>query len=197
MEISELDAVSLAEALRAGDEKAATLVLEAIYPLVLRIVRNHLPRRMEEEDLIQDVLLKVLTRIDQYRGVAPFHHWVSRIALSTCLDALRKEKRRPELRWSELTQDEKVVLEELVSPREYEGGPAHLAAARELAERLLEALSPQDRIIVRMMDMEGASTAEVAALLGWGISKVKVRASRARKKLRALLVKLGEEVDTQ
>jgi RNA polymerase sigma-70 factor (ECF subfamily) len=195
MEISPGEVTALARSLQAGDEKAATFVLQAVYPLVIRIVRNHLPRRMAEEDLVQEVLLKILQRIHQYRGPAPFHHWVSRVTLSTCLDALRKEKRRPELRWSELTEDERVVVEELISPRGDGGGPATEAAARELAERLLQSLSPEDRVVIQMLDMEGATVAEVAEMLGWGISRVKVRASRARKRLRGLLARLGEGVN--
>jgi RNA polymerase sigma-70 factor (ECF subfamily) len=168
--------------------------VEHYYPLVIRIVRNHLPRRSAEEDLAQEIFLKMFTRLDQYRREVPFAHWLSRVALTTCLDALRAQKRRPEVRWADLSEDEAEALERCglepgESPSAHEDPHAGLAA-RELVWKLLETLKPQDRQILTLLDLEGRSVAEISTVTGLSHSLVKVRAFRARQKLRAQLVTL-------
>jgi RNA polymerase sigma-70 factor (ECF subfamily) len=166
-----------------GCQDSARLLVEQLYPLVLRIVRSHLPRRSAEEDLCQEVFMKTFSRIEQWRGQMPFAHWVSRVAVTTCLDALRWQKRRPELRWSDLSETEAQVLDNVLhDERDTSTGDA--LGARELAHKLLATLKPADRLVLTMMDMEGRSVAEVQAATGWSATLVKVRAFRARRKLR-------------
>ena len=62
-----------------------------LHPLVMKIVRSHRARRMEEEDLAQMIYTKVFTRLEQYEGKVPFTHWVSRVAVNTCLSAIKAE----------------------------------------------------------------------------------------------------------
>ncbi len=60
-------------------------------------------------------------------------------------------------------------------------------AARELVESLLAGLAPQDRLVLTLLDLEQRSTAEIAALTGWSRARVKVRAFRARLRLRTVV----------
>src|SRR3954468_5844606 len=100
---------------RQREQQAARELVEHLYPLVIRIVRSHLPRRVPEEDLAQEVFMKMFTRIDQYKGEVPFTHWVSRIAVTTCIDHLRAQKRRPEFRWADLSENEADVLDAVMT----------------------------------------------------------------------------------
>jgi RNA polymerase sigma-70 factor, ECF subfamily len=166
-----------------GCQDSARTLVEQLFPMVLRIVRAHLPRRSSEEDLCQEVFMKTFARIEQWRGQLPFAHWVSRVAVTTCLDALRWQKRRPELRWADLSETEAEVLDNLLhDERDTMSGDA--VGARELAHKLLATLKPADRLVLTMMDMEGRSVADVQAATGWSATLVKVRAFRARRKLR-------------
>jgi len=167
----------------ARDEEAARQLVEGLHPIVIRIVRRHLPRRSSEEDLAQEVFMKMFARIEQWRAEMPFDHWVSRVAVTTCLDALRHQKRRPELRWSDLSETEAEVLENVMHD-ESETTSGDAVAARDLAHKLLQTLNPADRLVLTMMDMEGRSVADVQAATGWSGTLVKVRAFRARRKLR-------------
>ena len=118
--------------------------------------------------------------------------WLTRIATNTCLNIIRAAGRRPELVTAELSENETEWLEKKVS----EGSTGHQrdvedrVIAADLAERLLEGLSPEDRLALTMIDGEQASVSEVAEMTGWSESKVKVRAFRARKKAREALEKL-------
>ncbi len=67
------------------------------------------------------------------------------------------------------------------------------ASARELAGKMLDALSAEDRVIVQMIDMEQQSVADVARLTGRSPTGVKVRAFRARRKLRKLFERLADQ----
>jgi RNA polymerase sigma-70 factor (ECF subfamily) len=174
---------------RRRDEAAARALIDRLFPLVQKIVRSHLPWRTSEEDLVQTVFMKVFTHLDQYEGRVPVEHWVSRIAVNTCLSALKAEKARPELRWADLSEEGQAVVECLVSGTETDGG-TQAFAARDLVRELLARLKPADRLVLTWLHLEERSVAEVKALTGWSEALVKVRAFRARRKLRKLLSKL-------
>ena len=187
-----LDMADCLERVRQADEEAARALVCELYPLVMKIVRSHLPRRTDEEDLAQMVFAKIFAHLRQYSGAVPFEHWVSRVAVNTCLNQLRAEKCRPELRWADLNQDEAETLEK-VAARAKEPDPFEQLAARELAHKMLETLSPKDRLILTMLDLEERSVGEIRELTGWNASLIKVRAFRARKKLRKQFAKILKE----
>jgi RNA polymerase sigma-70 factor (ECF subfamily) len=188
-----LDLGACVQLVRQGDEEAARALTAQLYPLVMAIVRGHLPRRSGEEDLAQMVFVKVFAKLDQFSGTVPLTHWVSRIAVNTCLNALQAERIRPELRWADLSEDEEQVIASLATKDE-ELEPGHQLAARDLVERLLEQLNPEDRLVLTLLHMEGRSVQEIRRLTNWNVSLIKVRAFRARHKLRKHLAALLKEV---
>lgn len=187
MRTEESDLSPLLVRVREQDEDAARALVERLYPLVIRIVRAHLPRRTAAEDLAQEVFGKLFARLHQYaaRADVPFDHWVSRLAVRTCLDALRAERRRPEWRWSDLPEAEAAWVEFMLAG---EAAPPETdaASAREVVEKLLAQLPADDRLVLTLLDLEQRSVKEIAQLTGWSGTRVKVRAFRARRKLRAL-----------
>ena len=184
-EAAPFDLPGCLQRVREQDQAAARQLVEHLYPLVIRIVRSHLPRRVAEEDLAQEVFLKMFSRLHQYQGNVPFPHWVSRIAVTTCIDHLRAQKRRPELRWADLSETEAEVLDNVLT-NEQEPKPNDALAAHELVDKLLGELKPDDQLVIRLLDLEEKSVAEIAELTGWGQSMIKVRAFRARRKLQKL-----------
>jgi RNA polymerase sigma factor (sigma-70 family) len=183
------DLVGCLERVRRRDQVAARQLVEHLHPLVSRIVRSHLPRRVAEEDLAQDIFLKMFTRLEQYQGHVPFPHWVSRIAVTTCIDQLRAQKRRPEFRWADLSENEAEVLDNVLTD-ERDVLPGDALAARELVQKLLAQLKPDDRLVIQLLDLEQKTIAEISALTGWNQTLVKVRAFRARRKLQKLFQEL-------
>jgi RNA polymerase sigma factor (sigma-70 family) len=188
----EIDVPDCLRRWRAGDEAGAEALIEHLYPVILRIVRTHLPRRDHEEDLVQEILMKTFSRLHQYKADAPLSHWVSRLALTTCLDRLRAQKIRPEIRWSDLTPEEGELLQRAtLASRTRDAGEA--IQARDLVEKLLSGLSPEERSLILMVDLEGRSLEEISERTGWGLSKVKMRLFRIRGQLRRMLTKLKEQ----
>lgn len=183
------DLAGCLERVRAQDQTAARELVEHLYPLVIRIVRARLPRRAAEEDLAQDIFLKMFSRLDQYQGNVPFTHWVSRIAVTTCIDQLRMQQRRPEFRWADLSENEAEVLDAVLTYDRAQA-PDDALAAHELVHKLLAQLKPEDQMVLQLLDLEQKTIAEICDLTGWNSSLVKVRAFRARRKLQKLFTEL-------
>lgn len=184
-----LDVPECVARVRQGDETAATELLAHLHPLVLKLVRSHLPRRTSEEDMVQAVFVKIFTRLSQFSGTVPLEHWVSRIAVNTCIHQISKERVRPEIRYADLSEEEEQVVQTLASSAE-DLSPSHSIASHELVTKLLETLSAPDRLVITLMHLEGRTVEEVRRITGWNKSLIKVRAFRARRKLRKHLDQL-------
>jgi RNA polymerase sigma-70 factor (ECF subfamily) len=177
------DVAACVQRVRRRDEDAARALFRHLYPLVARLVRSHLPRRTSQEDLVQTVFMKIFASLDQFSGTVPLEHWVSRIAINTCLNQLAAEKARPELRWADLSEEQTEALEAVtVGPEALD--PLQNLAAREIVEKLLAQLAPADRLVLTLLHLEGRSVDEVRQITGWTVPVIKVRAFRARRKLR-------------
>jgi RNA polymerase sigma-70 factor (ECF subfamily) len=188
----EFDAAALVAAARQDDETAARELVRRLYPLVAKLVHSHRPLRTAEEDLCQMIFIKVFQKLDQFSGKVPLEHWVSRIAVNTCLNQIQSEKVRPEFRHADLSDEEVAVVHNLAATTD-ELGPDRSFAARDLVERLLTVLKPVERLVIDLLYLQQRSVAEISGLTGWGASLVKVRAFRARKKMREQLEKFTAE----
>jgi RNA polymerase sigma factor (sigma-70 family) len=188
------DAIDVDSCLRRwkqGDEAAAEELIRHLFPVISRIVRTHLPRRDDEKDLVQEILMKTFSKLHQFKGDAPLSHWVSRLAVTTCLDRLRAQKIRPEIRRADLTPEDSDVFEAAwLTGSSPDAGDA--IAARDLVDKLLASLSPEDRSLILMVDLEGRSLQEISEYTGWSISKIKMRLFRVRPQLRQMIHKLEE-----
>jgi RNA polymerase sigma-70 factor, ECF subfamily len=178
----------VAGALRHEDDAARELV-RRLYPLVAKLVRAHRPRHTSEEDLAQMILIKVFQNLSQFSGKVPLEHWVSRIAVNTCLNQIAAEKARPELRRADLTEEEEAVVENLAASQE-ELAPDKRLAARQLVEHLLGLLKPAERLVIDLLYLQQRSVAEVQKITGWSASRIKVSAFRARLKMKKQLAKI-------
>jgi RNA polymerase sigma-70 factor (ECF subfamily) len=189
----DLDVADCLARVRGQDQDAARSLVERLYPAVIRIVRANLPRRAAEEDLAQDIFVKMFEKLEQFQGEVPLEHWVSRIAVNHCLNAIRAQKLRPEWRMADLSEEQAAALEAATSDVEQDPHPAHLMGARELVEKLLEALSPADRLLIRMLEIDGFSIDQVGKTTGWSGTHIRVRAFRARRRLNQRFKKLQRE----
>ena len=172
-----------------GDENAARELLRHYHSFVLRLVRSHLPRRMSEEDLTQMIFIKIFQKLDTYAGKVPLQHWISRIAVNTCLNELRSEKRRPEWRLADFDEKTSAAIERLARTETDLATADDERAARELLARMLTQLSPEDRLLVTLLHLEERSIEEIHLLTGWSRAAIKVRAFRARAKMKKMLGK--------
>ncbi len=172
-----------------SDEGAARELLRHFHPFVLKLVRSHLPRRMSEEDLTQMIFIKIFQNLDKYSGKVPLEHWISRVAVNTCLNELRAEKRRPEWRLADFDEQTSAAIEQLSRAETDLASPDDARLAKELLHDLMGRLSPDDRLLVTLLHLEERSVEEIHHLTGWSRATIKVRAFRAREKMKKMLKK--------
>ncbi len=175
-----------------GDEAAGDRVVEILYPLVSRIVRNHVRRSADHEDVAQEVFIKIFLKLEQFKGAHPFEHWVSRIAVTTCYDWLRKRKARPLVSYSDLSEAERKIITRTLKTEDAGQSGSRRELFSGLLDKLISSLKPREQIVIRLLDLEELSVKEVTELTGWGASKVKVTAMRARRKLADQLQRLEQ-----
>ena len=180
----------LVAAVLENDEAAARELVHKLYPLVAKLVRCHRPARTAEEDLCQMIFIKILQNLPQFSGTVPLEHWVSRIAINTCLNQIQAEKARPELREADLSEEQAAVVRNLAATAE-ELAPDQSFASRQLVEHLMNALRPAERLVIDLLYLQQKSVDEIRRVTGWSGALVKVRAFRARQKMKQLLANMS------
>ena len=136
------------------------------------------------------IFIKIFKKLPQFSGKVPLEHWVSRVAVNTCLSQIAAEKVRPELRHADLSEEEEAVVQNLAVSSE-ELAPDQALASRQLVEHLLELLKPVERLIIDLLYLQGRSIEEIHKITGMGVAAIKVRAFRARQKMKAQLERIG------
>jgi RNA polymerase sigma-70 factor (ECF subfamily) len=184
-----------------GDESAFAEIVRRYSPRVFSVASRFFRQRSVVEEAAQEVFLKAYTQLGSFEGRGSFEGWLTRIATNTCLNMVRSSKRRPEFTVSDLTEDEQGWLEQQSASDGFkQPSVENSVVAADLADRLLGVLPLEDQQALLMIDGEEASIKEVAEATGWSESKVKVRAFRARRKLREAMEKLldhkGKKVDS-
>src|SRR6202035_4743444 len=154
-----------------GDQDAFGALVRGQQDRVFRMLGRFFRRPEEVEEVAQETFLRAWTKLGTYRAQAPFEHWLTRICLRCAYDRLRRRT---------------VATEPLPEERTLAAGSADPDARLEV-ERLLATLPADDRFLLTLLEGEGWSVAEIAQRLGWTRVNVKVRAHRARRRLRRIL----------
>jgi len=185
VEVEHASDIDLARQAGSGDELAFEEIVRRYGPRVFRIAGRFFRQRSAVEEISQEVFLRAYTQLGTYEGRGSFEGWISRIATNTCLNEIRKAKRHPEFYAADLTDDEENWLEtrlagSSLSDDYFERG----IIAADLADKVLGSIAPEDRMILIMLDGEDLPVKDVCEMTGWSQSKVKIRAMRARRKVR-------------
>ena len=179
----------IAEVLEGSAESFEPLVVK-YQSRIFALARRYARREDEVEDIVQTVFLKAYSKLSSYRGDAPFEHWLMRTATYTCYDFLRKHQRNREWNASDLSEEENDWFENI---GEESTAETNREAASTLVNKLLEGLKPEDRHIITLLELEHQTVKEIAELTGLSESNVKVKAHRAREKMRSALARIAPE----
>ncbi len=176
----------MVERVRAGDTGVFATLVRRHQRQVFAILGKYERDAHLVEDLAQETFLKAWRNLGQYVGEAPFEHWLSRITVNVALDHVRYQVRRIKaVGFAELGED---ALDWLNT------GPDHPAqnqrCAREILDLVFAEMSAGDRLVVTMQSIEGHSIEEICRCTGWSSTSVRVRAHRARHRMRAILLRL-------
>ena len=172
----------------AGDINAFGFLVQKYQGHILSVVGNHVPHNQTEE-VAHDVFVKAYQSLLTFKFKGGFKQWLSAIAVRTCYDFWRKEYRSREIPMSSCSEEDRSCLERVMANQlnqiTFEKN-LHKETI-ELLGRALDRLSPENRMVLEMVYLEGISIKEAADLLGWSVANVKIRLFRSRKKLRQIL----------
>lgn len=161
---------------RAGDRAAFEQVYRwferPVFTLALRICGD----REEASEVLQETMLKVITRIGDFRGGSPFWGWLRQVAVNEALMRLRRGRHRRD----ELAIDDHEPADDMALPP-----PA--AADVALLQRALAALPANTRSVLWLYHAEGYTHEEIAALMQRTVSFSKSQLARGTRRLRANL----------
>jgi RNA polymerase sigma-70 factor (ECF subfamily) len=155
---------------------------------VARIVSRHVPADRVEE-VAHDTFVRAYTGLAGYSVAVPFVHWLSAIAVRACYDFWRATTRSA-TPVSALTEDHDAWLDRILAADSEAKFQEEIGRreAREVLRWALSRLSPENRMVLTLVYLEGYSVREAARLLGWSVVNVKVRAYRAKQALRRLFL---------
>jgi len=167
-----------------GEREAFGFLVERYQRRVVAHVSHLVRRREDVEDIAQEVFLKAFRAIRTYNFRSSFAAWLSRVTVNHCYDYLRRERAsRITPDWQANQGVENGPDRRLEMAEEKSLNPEQQAAVRDLAGKLLERASPDDRIVLGLKELEGMSVEEMAEILDLNVSTVKVRLHRARKRM--------------
>jgi RNA polymerase sigma-70 factor (ECF subfamily) len=171
-----------------GDINAFESLLVRYKGHVLEVVKKHVPYH-EVEETAHDVFVRAYQSLPTFEERSSFKQWLSTIAVRACYDFWRKRYRSREVPMSSLAEEHHEWLEKVVSNRSGQSFADRDSQkkAGEVLDWALDRLSPEDRMVLELIYLEGLSGKEAADLLGWSVANVKIRSLRARRKLRNLL----------
>ena len=187
----EEDDADLIAAVLGGNPQAFEPLLSKYQPRVFATARRYARRESEVEDIVQEVFLRAFQKLNRFRGDAPFAHWLMRLTVRICFDFLRGHQRNRETSFTELSEPEKDWLDTYMTDDREDGEMTE--AAQQLVSRVLEMLSPSARLLITLLEIEERSMKEVAALTGWSVPVIKVRAFRARAQMKKQVANLARE----
>ena len=193
METGEREDLDIISEVLDGDTNRFEELIDRHREHVFRIVGRRIPRE-DVDETAHDVFVRAWSSLPSFRGDSPFQWWLSKIAVRTCHDYWRERYRSKEAPMSSLGEEHADWLENTMTGEpeiSFERADSRMMA-RDVMMRALDQLSPADRAVIELVHLEERPVREAADLLGWSTANVKVRAYRARKKLRKILEKLEE-----
>jgi RNA polymerase sigma-70 factor (ECF subfamily) len=183
-----LTEAELLEGCRAGKPEALNELVRRYHTAVLRVCVSLLGSR-DVDDLVQEIFIKILRRLDSFAGRSALFTWMYEITVNHCRDELRRRKRR---RWFSLQSLPTETVEQIKADEisaserlETEELHAHLHAA-------LKQLDPKYRELIVLRDLEGLSYGEIARIQKLDEKLVKSRLYQARQALAEKMQKYTE-----
>lgn len=185
------DEAALVRRVQAGDELAFREIVERhqskVFSIIYGILRNH----NDAEDIAQQVFAKVYFSIKGFDFRSSVLTWVYKITVNECYDYLRKKKVRKLVYESDFSQEDAQRME-ASEPAVASAAPVDVRLAnRDLALQLLAKVSPEDRNLILLKEVEGHSVEELAGMTGLNENTIKVKLFRTRQKLLKAAQRLG------
>jgi len=172
----------LIERARSGDSAAFNGVVTAYRKRIFGTIARLIGRPEDVEDVAQDVFLRLYFSLDQLRTPEVFEPWLYRLTVNAAYDYLRRQRRRHESRLSDLSEQQ-VLMADAAAGRVADLDQNHRKRTCELVDELLSGVSEQDRILLKLKEVDGKSLKELEGIYNVKENALKVRLFRARQRV--------------
>jgi RNA polymerase sigma-70 factor (ECF subfamily) len=182
--LGQLEESALVERVRARDPLAFDELVRRYVRRAFAVAYHVMQHREDAEDLVQDAFIAVLEQIDRFESGRAFAPWFFRVLVNRGLNA-RKSRR---VRRTEAVPEDAAAVGR--SPHR----DAEDAEFRTRLRGALQSLPERQRLVVRLAELEGFSTAEIAGIMNVAQSTVRWYLHEARRALRVALAPLEDDV---
>jgi RNA polymerase sigma-70 factor (ECF subfamily) len=165
-----------------GDVSAFNQVVTAYRRRILGTISRLIGRPEDVEDVAQEVFLRLYFSLDQLRTPEVFEPWLYRLTVNASYDYLRKSKRRPESRMSDLSEQQ-VMMADAAAGSKAQMDEGEKRRVRDTVNGLLASVSEEDRILLTLKEVEGLSLKELEKIYHVNENSLKVRLFRARQRV--------------
>lgn len=172
----------LIERARNGDDAAFNQVIQAYRKRILGTIARLIGRPEDVEDVGQEVFVRLYYSLDQLRTAEVFEPWLYRLTVNAAYDYLRRQRRRNESRMSDLSEQQVVMADAAAGGRRSDDDQER-TRIREQVDELLGAVSEEDRILLKLKEVEGLSLRELETIYKVNENALKVRLFRARQRV--------------
>lgn len=177
--------------LEAHEEARFNTLMTNTYRKVFNMAFRLAGNRPDAEDLTQDAFTRAYRSFRDYEGDRPFENWIYRILSRLFLDLLRARRRRPQAMSYDAPLNgnsaDDGLYYEIPDSRPNPEQTIMRACYSEDLESALESLTPEQRLLVTLADVEGVPYKEIADLMGAPVGTIRSRLHRSHKQLRARL----------
>jgi RNA polymerase sigma-70 factor (ECF subfamily) len=176
--------IKLIEECRGGNLSNFRKLVEQTSPFAFSVAFRMLGDEDQAKDVVQETMVTIWQELNKIRSSEVYKTWIYRIVLNKCYDQLRKRKRNPEI-----IADEKTW--KLLSDRIYENPSAELenTETARIINLLSERLSPKQKAVFVLSDLEEMSGDEISEILGMSKSGIKSNLHYARKNISEMIEK--------
>jgi len=172
----------LLEKARLGDGAAFNQVVVAYRRRILGTISRLIGRPEDVEDVAQEVFLRLYFSLDRLRVPEAFEPWLYRLTVNACYDYLRRSKRQPETRMSDLSEQQ-VIMADAAAGSQAQTEKDEKERIRGIVTDMFASVSEDDRILLTLKEVEGLSLKELEAVYGVNENALKVRLFRARQRV--------------
>lgn len=165
-----------------GEDAAYNQLIQAYRKRILGTIGRLIGKPEDVEDVAQEVFVRLYFSLDQLREPEMFEPWLHRLTVNSAYDYLRKQKRRPESRMSDLSEQQ-VIMADAVASGTQRIEEDRRGQVRELVNSLLSEVSEEDRLLLTLKEVEGLSLKELEKIYKVNENALKVRLFRARQRV--------------
>jgi RNA polymerase sigma factor (sigma-70 family) len=170
---------------RRHDAAAQKALYKSFYGYIHVLTSRYASSKEECEEIVQDVFMKVFTKIDKYNDQLSFQAWIKKIAINTCIDRFRSKV------------NEMATFEISIAEQSGELAESIVNADAEYLLHLVQQLPVSYRTTFNMYAIDGYAYHEIAEMLQVSIGSVKSNLAKARKQLKEKILQAEEKASIQ